>query len=75
MVFKTKLLVSILFTFAANLSYRVFYSLSLLKSTGTGANVAMSNLSASVFRLAYFVFIAKFEVSACVIFFRSVFVA
>ena len=50
-------------------------SLSLLKSTETGANLSMSNLSTSVFRLAKFVFSAKFEVSTCVTFFRSVFVA
>ena len=45
LVFNTKSLVSILFTFATNLSYTVFLttsffttSLSLLKSTGTGTN-------------------------------------
>ena len=71
-----------LFTFAACLSYTVFLttsffttSLSLLKSTGTGANLSMSNLSTSVFRLAKSVFSAKFEVSTCVTCFRSVFVA
>ena len=50
-------------------------SLNLLKSTGTGANLSMSNLSPSVFRLARFVFSQKLEVSMCVIFFRSAFVA
>ena len=49
--------------------------LNLLKSTGTGANLSMSNLSTSVFKLAKFVFSAKLEVSTCVTFFRSVFVA
>ena len=37
--------------------------------------MSMSNLSNSVFRLAKFVLSAKPEVSMCVIFFRSVFVA
>ena len=50
-------------------------SLNLLKSTGTGANLSMSNLSTSVFRLAKFAFNAKLEVSKCVTFFRSVFAA
>ena len=66
LVFNTKLLVSILFTFATNLSNTAFLttsffttSLNLLKSTGTGANFSMSNLSTSVFRLAKFVFSAK----------------
>ena len=68
-------------TLAANLSYTAlttsFFttSLSLLKSAGTGANLSMSNLSTSVFKLAKFVFNAKHEVSTCVTFFRSVFVA
>ena len=78
LVFNTKSLVSILFngiafTFATNLSYTVFLttsffttSLSLLKSTGTGANLSMSKLSTSVFRSAKFVFSAKREVSMCV---------
>ena len=76
------MLVSILFTFVTNLSYTAFLttsffatSLSLLKSTGTGANLSMSNLSTSVFRLAIFVFSEKLEVSTCVIFFKSIFVA
>ena len=72
LVFNTKSLVSILFTFVANLSYTVFSttsffttSLSLLKSTGTGANLEMSNLST---RRAKFVFSAKLQVSMCVTF-------
>ena len=71
-----------LFTFAANLSYRAFLttsflttSLNLLKSTGTGANLSMYSLSISVFRPAKFVFSTNLEVSTCVIFFRSVYVA
>ena len=71
-----------LFTFAAKLSYTVFLktsffttSLSLLKSTGTGANLSMPNLSTSVLRLAKFAFSAKPEVSACGTFLRSVFAA
>ena len=74
--FKTKSLVPILLTFAANLSYTVsltasFFatSLNLLKSTGTGANLSMSNLLTSVFRRAKFVFSAKPEVSTCVTFY------
>ena len=80
--FKTNVLVSILFTFAANSSYKVLLitsfltaSLNLFKQTGIGANVSMSNLSTSVSRLAKFVFSAKLEVSTCVTFFRSVYVA
>ena len=82
LVFKTKSLVSSLFTFTANLLYTVFLttsvlttSLSLRESTGTGANLSMSNLSTSVFRLAKFVFNAKPEVSICEIFLISVFAA
>ena len=82
LVFKTKSLVSILFTFVASLSCTVFLTTSfltkssnLLQSSGTGANLSMSNLSTSVFRLAKFVFSAKLEVSTCVTFLRSVFVA
>ena len=80
--FKTNSLVSILFTLATNLLYTAFLtiqflttSLNLLKSTGTGANFSMSNLSTSVFRLAKIVFSPKLEVSTCVTFLRSVFVA
>ena len=68
-------LVSILFTFANNLSYIVFLttsffttSLSLLKSAGTGTNLPMSNLFTSVFKVAEFVFNAKLEVSTCEVF-------
>ena len=71
-----------LFTLATNLSCSVFLttsffatSLSLLKSTGTGTNLSISNLSTSAFKLAKFVFNAKLEVSACEIFLISVFVA
>ena len=77
LVFKANSLVSTLFTLATNLLYKAILtalflttSLNLLKSTGTGAN-----LSTSVFRLAKFVFSAKVEVSTCVTFLRSVFVA
>ena len=62
------MLLSILFTLATNLSYTAFLttsffttSLSLLKSTGTGANLSMSNLSTSVFRLATFVFVQNLK--------------
>ena len=62
-----------LFTFAANLSYTVFFttsffttSLTLLKSTGADANLSVSNLSTSAFRLAKFAFSAKLEALACV---------
>ena len=55
-----------LFTLATYLSYSVFLtasffttSLSLLKSTGTGANLSISSLSTSVFKLAKFDFSAK----------------
>ena len=82
LVFNAKSLISILSTFVINLSYRVFLTtsffttpLSLLNLTGTGANLPMSNLSTSVFRLAKFVFSAKLEVTTCVTFFKSVFVA
>ena len=82
LVFKTNPLVSILFTLLTNLSYTSFLttlffttSLSLLKSTGTGANLSISNLSTSVFKLAKFVFNAKLEVSTCEIFVMSASVA
>ena len=51
LVFKTNLLVSILFTLPTNLSYTSFLTtsfltpLNLLKSTGTATNLSMSNLS------------------------------
>ena len=69
LAFKTKSLVSILFTFAAS-STTPFFTTShnLLKSTGTGANLSMSDLSTSVFKLAKFVFCAKLVVSICYIF-------
>ena len=50
-------------------------SLSLLKSTGTGTNLSMSNLPTSVFKVAKFVLNAKLEVSICEIFLISVFIA
>ena len=63
---------SILFSFATNLSWTVFLTasffttlLSLIKSTGTGTNLSISNLSGSVFKLAKFDFNAKLEVSTC----------
>ena len=69
LVFKTNLVVSMLFTFATNSSYAVFLitsffttSLSLLKSKGAGANFSISNSSTSVFRLTKFDFSAKLEV-------------
>ena len=71
-----------LFTLATNLSYVDFLttsvftaSLSLLKSTGMGANLSISNLSTSVFKLAKFDFDIKLEVSTCEIFLMSAFVA
>ena len=75
LVFKTNLLVSMPFTLATNLSYTSFLTtsffttwLSLLKSTGTGANLSIFDLSTSVFKLAKFVLNAKLEVSTCEIF-------
>ena len=68
--------------FATSLSYTVFLTtsffttlLNLLKSVGTGSNFSMSNLSASVFKLAKFVFSAKLEVSTSEISLISDFVA
>ena len=53
--------VSMLFTFVTNISYSVFLttsffttSLSFLKSTETGVNLSISNLSTLVFELAKF---------------------
>ena len=70
LVVNTKSLVSILFTLVTILLYSVLLTtsffttlLSLLKSLGIGTNLSMSNLSTSVFKLAKFVFNAKFEVS------------
>ena len=71
-----------LFTFSTNLSYTVFLAtsifttaLSLLKSTGTGANLSIPNLSTSVFKQAKCDFSAKLELSIPVLSFRSAFVA
>ena len=68
--YNSKLLVSILSSFATNLSYTIFLttsfftrSLNLLKSTGTGTNLSTSNLSTLLFKLAKFVFNANLEVS------------
>ena len=59
--FKTNPPVSILFNLATNLSSAFFLttsffttSLSLLKLTGTGTNLSLSNLSSSVFQLNKF---------------------
>ena len=49
--------------------------LNLAKSLGTGINLSISNLSASLFKLARFVFDAKLLTSTCGAFFRLVFVA
>ena len=75
LIFKTNPLVSILSTLATNLSYTCYLttsffttSLSLLKSTGTGTNLSISNLSTSVFKPAKFAFNAKLEVTTCEIF-------
>ena len=82
LVFETKLVISILFTFVSNLLYTVFLttsffttSLSLLKSTGIVINLSISNLSTSVFKLAKFDFSAKLEVSIPVASFKSNFIA
>ena len=65
-VFKTNPVVSILSTFVTNFSYSVFFTasffitlLSLAKSSGTGVNFAMYNLSRLVFKLARFAFYEK----------------
>ena len=67
-----------LFTLETNLSYSVFLatsffttSLCLFKSTGTSANLLISILSTSVFKLAKFVFSAKLLTSTCDIFFKQ----
>ena len=80
LVFNTKSLVSILSTFATNSLYTVFLTtsffttlLNLLKSTGIGINLSMSNLSASIFKLDKLVFNPKLEVSTCEIFLIPVF--
>ena len=66
-VFKTNPVVSMLATLATNLSYSVFLTtsflttlLSLAKSSGTGVNFAMSNLSTSVFKLTRFVLMQNY---------------
>ena len=81
-VLKTNPVVSVVFTFSTYLSYTVFLttsfftaSLSLLKSTGTGANLSIPSLSTLVFKLAKSDFSAKLLKSTCVTSFRSVFVA
>ena len=62
--------------FSINLSYRVFLAisylttlLSLAKTLGTGANLSISSLCPSVFRLANFGFSARLLASTCYIFF------
>ena len=82
LIFKTNPLILILSTLETNLLYTSFLttsvfttSLNLLKSTETGANLSISNLSTSVFKLAKFVFNAKLEVSTCEIFVMSASVA
>ena len=50
-------------------------SLSLLKSTGRGINLAIFNLSTLVYKPTKFVFNIKLEVSTCEKFFISAFVA
>ena len=81
LVFKTNLLVSILFTFATNyLSLAVFLTisfffttpLSLLKSRATVTSLSISNSSTSLFKLAKFDFSAKLKVSTSEIFLISV---
>ena len=66
LVFKTNPLVSTLITLATNLSYTVFLGtslfntlLSLLKSTGTGTNLLISDLSTSDFKLTKWDFAAS----------------
>ena len=82
LVFKTNSLVSILFTFATNLSYTVFLPtsffttlLSLLKLTGTGPNSSISNLSISALKLAISAFAASLGGSIPAAFYKSAFVA
>ena len=82
LVFKTNAPVSILFNLATNISPAFFFlttsffttPFSLLKSTGTGANLSITNLSTSVFKLAKFDFNEKL-VSTCEIFSISAFAA
>ena len=70
LVFKTKPVVSILFTFETNFLYAAFLTTSffatsrnLLKSTRTIFSLSTSVLSTSVFKLAKFDFTAILEVS------------
>ena len=63
-----------IFTSASNLLYSVFLttsffttSLSLLKSTGTGANLSISSLSTLAFKQAKFDFSAKLLTPTCVL--------
>ena len=77
-VFKTNLLISILFTLATNLSYTVFLtilfftkSLSLRESTEIGTNLSISNLSISAFKSAISDFAASLDVSITVAFLKS----
>ena len=65
-VFKTNPAVSMLFTLVTNLSYAVFLTtsffttlLSFANSLGTGANLLISSLSTSVFKIDKFDFRAK----------------
>ena len=69
-------------TFVTNLLYSVFFtkiffltSDNLLRSTGMGTSLSISNLSNSVFKPAKFDFSAKLLTSTCDTFFKSVFVA
>ena len=82
LVFKANLVVSILSIFPTKLLYSVFLTtsflttlLNLAKSSGTGVNLAMSNLSTPVFKLAKFVFDPELLTSTCVTFLKSGFVA
>ena len=79
LVFKANPLISILFTFATSLSYIVFlttsfFSVDLLKSTGTDTNLSIFNLSISAFKLVESDFAASLNVSIPVALFKSVFV-
>ena len=50
-------------------------SLTLFKSAGVVSNLSISNLSNSKFKLAKSTFLANFDVSLLVAFFKSTFVA
>ena len=76
--FQTSPLVSGIFFSKSDLSYTVFlhfYYISLLKSTGAGTNLSISNLSTSAFKLAKSNLAASLDVSIPVVFFKSAFVA